>query len=635
MIRRCAILAMLNLGLIAHDQPRWSPVVPEPNNKLTTYHSHNHNITDARSLLDFARAHPASLSSGSAHADQLFNRPEKCASWKFNDYWNGLIQRYGYIISDSIAVPAEFIRTDYHPAKGVTIYIHRDGFTQIMRQPKLYEYEAFWHFIKSFNNYEDLFLSVFDGKSPIRTYSTKAHSRIVAERKKILGARQLREDECRRQCYQASVSNIMAQSQALLVEEQEEWRELSELSQDYGVPYHAYINERNAALEQIKHSGLSYSGVSYSIDSDSAGMLQASGYDPQLYEELYGNQLQHALHTEYIDILAQAAQLSPSSPLYDYKGSIVDLVESSRLYNANGECHTSSMINDLCWSILDYGSAILEGVAQGIIGAARDIIEHPLQTVACVVAGEYVLAYQLLKITTNLAHIGVTYLCDPLEGKRCWDDYIQPITQTIDALTSKEISLRDAIKGATTVGIGLVAQQKMLKGLGSLYTTTRAKAIEFAKSNPTVSPESYMATPDGIVFKVIDNYSPITNHASLKRCKIKKIIKNMTHFLTNFESQKIIVGDTYLLLDKKGMKHILSRHHPKFWNGTIKTVQSFFDKKMQSNEMIAVIKDIINQNRNFINKTTESEYQIRGVFEGVTYVVGIKNGRIGQFYNVR
>lgn len=52
------------------------------------------------------------------------------------------------------------------------------------------------------------------------------------------------------------------------------------------------------------------------------------------------------------------------------------------------------------------------------------------------------------------------------------------------------------------------------------------------------------------------------------------------------------VSNQTLLLDKKGMKHILERHHPLYWNGTVKATQSFLGKKMTVKD----IQDVVGKN---------------------------------------
>lgn len=92
-------------------------------------------------------------------------------------------------------------------------------------------------------------------------------------------------------------------------------------------------------------------------------------------------------------------------------------------------------------------------------------------------------------------------------------------------------------------------------------------------------------------------------------------------------------GNQQFLLDKKGMKHILERHHPEYWNGTVKKKQTFLDKNLSVNDVVNIVQDVMEQNRaTLINRGTISSYQISGTVNGIEYVVGLNNGRIGQLY---
>lgn len=95
----------------------------------------------------------------------------------------------------------------------------------------------------------------------------------------------------------------------------------------------------------------------------------------------------------------------------------------------------------------------------------------------------------------------------------------------------------------------------------------------------------------------------------------------------------MIFGNNTFLLDKSGMKHILERHHIEYWEGSIKKAQSFFKKNTTLDDISDIINDIMKQNREtLIKKGTRGMYQIERTYNGIDYVVGLKNGRIGQFY---
>ncbi|MFI7408879.1 polymorphic toxin-type HINT domain-containing protein [Streptomyces sp. NPDC049627] len=105
--------------------------------------------------------------------------------------------------------------------------------------------------------------------------------------------------------------------------------------------------------------------------------------------------------------------------------------------------------------------------------------------------------------------------------------------------------------------------------------------------------------------------------------------------LRNWSSQRFQFGNQTFLLDKKGMEHILTRHHPKMWDGSVKAQQSFFDPKMSVADVQDAIGQVMRQNRDaLVQRGSRGMYQIKGNVNGVDYVLGMNRGRVGQFYPV-
>ena len=103
--------------------------------------------------------------------------------------------------------------------------------------------------------------------------------------------------------------------------------------------------------------------------------------------------------------------------------------------------------------------------------------------------------------------------------------------------------------------------------------------------------------------------------------------------LKTFQSKVWTIGTQKILLDKSGLKHILERHHPAFWAGKIKSTQTFLSLKTSVKDIEYTIQEVISQNRDKIsNMASLPKFQIEGVIDGITYVVGFTKGRIGQFY---
>ncbi len=102
--------------------------------------------------------------------------------------------------------------------------------------------------------------------------------------------------------------------------------------------------------------------------------------------------------------------------------------------------------------------------------------------------------------------------------------------------------------------------------------------------------------------------------------------------LSNFTKKIYRVGNHHILLDKKSIKHILSRHHPKYWDGSVKKFQTFFSKNTSVSDIKRGIGEVIKQNRDEILKNGTRRGQYKGIVDGVERSVGLKNGRVGQYY---
>ncbi|MGW2787717.1 polymorphic toxin-type HINT domain-containing protein [Streptomyces populi] len=103
--------------------------------------------------------------------------------------------------------------------------------------------------------------------------------------------------------------------------------------------------------------------------------------------------------------------------------------------------------------------------------------------------------------------------------------------------------------------------------------------------------------------------------------------------LRNWSSQRFQFGNQSFLLDKNRMEHILTRHHPNYWDGSVKKKQSFFDSSMSVDDVQDAIGQVMRQNRDtLVRRGSQGMYQIRGNVNGVDYVLGMNRGRVGQFY---
>ncbi|MFK8844586.1 hypothetical protein [Streptomyces sp. Ac-502] len=106
--------------------------------------------------------------------------------------------------------------------------------------------------------------------------------------------------------------------------------------------------------------------------------------------------------------------------------------------------------------------------------------------------------------------------------------------------------------------------------------------------------------------------------------------------LRDWTTKRFRYGDNEFQLDKKGMEHILKRHHPKYWDGSVKKEQSFLDPKLSVDDLKHVVGEVMNQNRvTLLQNGIKHKYQVTGTVNGVKYTLGMKKGgRVGQLYPV-
>jgi RHS repeat-associated protein len=102
--------------------------------------------------------------------------------------------------------------------------------------------------------------------------------------------------------------------------------------------------------------------------------------------------------------------------------------------------------------------------------------------------------------------------------------------------------------------------------------------------------------------------------------------------LRDWRSQLFQFGNSTFQLDKRGFTHILKRHHPKYWDGSVKEAQTFFEEHLTVSDIQGAITSVSRQNRDALRDIGAGAGQVRGVVNGTEYVLGVKNGRIGQFY---
>lgn len=101
-----------------------------------------------------------------------------------------------------------------------------------------------------------------------------------------------------------------------------------------------------------------------------------------------------------------------------------------------------------------------------------------------------------------------------------------------------------------------------------------------------------------------------------------------------FQTRRFQFGGQQFQLDRSGMEHFLTRHHRDYWTGQSKTDQTFFEHGMSVDDVADTLTAVLEKNRTQLaERGGVGIYNLPPtVVNGITYVVGINNGRIGQFF---
>ena len=114
---------------------------------------------------------------------------------------------------------------------------------------------------------------------------------------------------------------------------------------------------------------------------------------------------------------------------------------------------------------------------------------------------------------------------------------------------------------------------------------------------------------------------------------VKAVPESVINAIKTFGGRRFVVNGQTYILDKKGLRHFLERHHPDFWNGTTKQAQSFFGRGITIRDIEHIIEEILKQNKGKVAGIgTNGVGQIEGIVNGIKYVIGLNKGRIGQLY---
>ncbi|XGC80995.1 hypothetical protein ACES2L_00680 [Bdellovibrio bacteriovorus] len=147
--------------------------------------------------------------------------------------------------------------------------------------------------------------------------------------------------------------------------------------------------------------------------------------------------------------------------------------------------------------------------------------------------------------------------------------------------------------------------------------------------------------------QVVNNERGSINFTGTVTEKLEKIAKanikkaprhELINALNKYSGRSIQIAKKKIVLNKERMTHILERHHPKYWDGTVpkNAQQTFLKPEFSVSDVERLIFDIIMKNRVKVAEAIGSSENIKlvQVVDNVEYSMLIVEGKIVQFFPV-
>jgi len=217
------------------------------------------------------------------------------------------------------------------------------------------------------------------------------------------------------------------------------------------------------------------------------------------------------------DDLITIIETDTNQLIREHVGSLRQCVTAAREFTQLKEIKTAAVILDFCWSFTELAETLVRDAAQVVVNVANNVLEHPVE-LAIVVAAPLLpppilcayhayRAYQLIcylapKIK-DVAGIAMTALQDPIQGLDDAKTYIRPLTNFVEKIQNKEITLTQCIEYGAIAVAQFYVERKLHGGLSGLCGSIKDKAITWITKNPSLKSAHYLKTPEGLILKVV------------------------------------------------------------------------------------------------------------------------------------
>ncbi len=222
----------------------------------------------------------------------------------------------------------------------------------------------------------------------------------------------------------------------------------------------------------------------YALSQKTKSFINTYG-NGQEYQQFKGNEFQHVLHQELLDIQAQAADLVVDKEYQDTIGSLGELAHQA---NKQGGVLFTSRLLDVCWGLLECGKAVAYGAKDGVFNTV-DACLHPTRTAKQMAHGIVKTARAMAYVLKECGAISYYSMMDPEKLYNRFLTHKEQIEEVIEVVRS--IPRYDFIRCATAFGVEVVLLERAMGAIGQFSKYTYNNANKWLDAAEKVSEYSF------------------------------------------------------------------------------------------------------------------------------------------------
>jgi hypothetical protein len=217
--------------------------------------------------------------------------------------------------------------------------------------------------------------------------------------------------------------------------------------------------------------------------------------------------VQQQLHSELVSLANNVGDVTQRMREVGIDSKQVELLIGSYARTAHEYNKTVQHIDkafaasDVCWGLLDYCHAAVQGVGDGVYNVAQ-VIVHPVEAVTGMARGAWMIADGLIRLEA----LGDLYEFDEKLAQKQADSYIEKISATLDAVREQaaQLKTRDVIRVGTAFATEFYLSGKVFSATERLFDVAQHKAIQLSeKIGKSVTQESVLLrTTEGLEVKL-------------------------------------------------------------------------------------------------------------------------------------